>query len=622
MTKIKRPATFKPNTLALAIALAATAPAHAVDFTVGEIDGQIDSSLSVGASWGTAKADKDLIGINNGGRGFSSTADDGRLNFKRGETFSKIFKGVHDLQLKYGDSGVFLRGKYWYDFQLKDEDTEFKNIDDHGRKEGAKSSGGEILDAFVYHNYSIGNLPGSVRVGKQVVSWGESTFIGNSINSINPIDVAAFRRPGAEIKEGLIPVNMIYLSQSVSDNFSVEGFYQLQWAQTVTDNCGTFFASSDAIANGCNNNNRVGSPAVAPLEPIAAARGLGFNVNQEGVEIPRAGDHDPRDSGQFGVALRWQTGDVDYAFYAMNYHSRTPFLSTQTATGVVSQAGAIGSGVCASQGLPANCLSNPAVPAAVRASLASATSGLLQSAALGRGQYTFDYPEDIKLYGLSFSTTLPTGTAWSGEFSYRPNAPVQINSVDLARALLNPLAAGSASPVASTEGAYNRGYNRKEISQLQTTFTQFFDQVMGAERLTLVAEIGYVHVGGLESTHDLRYGRDVVFGTPDDPTQLAAYGNGGFVTRDSWGYRARGVWDYPNVFAGVNLRPNVSWSHDVNGYGPNGLFNQGAKAISVGIDAELKNKYTASLAYTDYFGGDYNSLTDRDFLSLSVGVNF
>jgi hypothetical protein len=62
-----------------------------------------------------------------------------------------------------------------------------------------------------------------VRLGKQVVSWGESTFIGGGINSINPIDVSAFRRPGAEIKEGLIPVNMFYVSQSLTENLSAEG---------------------------------------------------------------------------------------------------------------------------------------------------------------------------------------------------------------------------------------------------------------------------------------------------------------------------------------------------------------------------------------------------------------
>jgi len=74
------------------------------------------------------------------------------------------------------------------------------------------------------------------------------------------------------------------------------------------------------------------------------------------------------------------------------------------------------------------------------------------------------------------------------------------------------------------------------------------------------------------------------------------------------------------VFAGVNLKPNVAWSHDVDGYGP--VFNEGAKAVSVGVDADYLNTYTASLSYTNFFGGDFNTLTDRDFLAFSVGVNF
>jgi hypothetical protein len=74
------------------------------------------------------------------------------------------------------------------------------------------------------------------------------------------------------------------------------------------------------------------------------------------------------------------------------------------------------------------------------------------------------------------------------------------------------------------------------------------------------------------------------------------------------------------VFAGINLSPNVAWSHDVDGYGPN--FSEGNKAISIGVNADYKNTYNASLSYTDFFGGDYNTTTDRDFVALSFGVNF
>ena len=623
MTKTTRQGIFQPKTLALAIALGSVAPAYAVTFNIGEIEGQLDSSMSIGASWSTADRDMDLVGTANGGTGYTQTGDDGRLNFKKGETFSKIFKGIHDLELRYRDSGFFIRGKYWYDFELKDENRLFKDISDSNRKEAAQSSGAQILDAFFYHNYYLGDLPGTVRLGKQVVSWGESTFIGNSINSINPLDAAAFRRPGAEIKEGLIPVNMLYVSQSLSDRLSMEAFYQLEWDQTIIDNCGTFFASNDVAADGCDDNYTVLSAtqrdgilaAGATIEQLNALIGadyyaglddLGITIGPEGVAIPRGGDRDARDSGQYGLAFRWLADAAEYGLYFMNYHSRTPTVGYKNAS--AAEIGAL----LGLLGTP-----SPGGPLPSGAQFGALASPAL----LSNGEYFLEYPEDIRLYGASFATTLPTGTAWSGEISYRPNLPVALNSTYttglLATGIGASIGAGDFAGAIGQAGAEHRGYNRKEVTQIQTTFTHFFDQVLGAGRVTVVGEIGYAHVGGLESKSELRYGRDSIYGL-DTPE----YGNDGFVTSDSWGYRLRALADYSNVFAGVNLTPNVSFSHDVHGYGPNGLFNEGSKAVSVGVDAVYQNSYTASLSYTDFFGGDYNTLVDRDFLALSVGVNF
>ncbi|MDH0645477.1 DUF1302 domain-containing protein [Pseudomonas sp. GD03858] len=633
--------------LPLAVSLASTlaSPAFAVSFNIGEIEGQFDSSLSVGASWSTANPNKNLIGANNGGRGLSQTSDDGHLNFKKGETFSKIFKGIHDLELKYGDTGVFVRGKYWYDFELKDENRQFKDISDSGRKEGAKSSGAELLDAFVYHNYSIADLPGTVRLGKQVVSWGESTFIGGGINAINPIDVSAFRRPGAEIKEGLIPVNMFYVSQSLTDNLTAEGFYQIEWDQTVVDNCGTFFSQPDVIADGCNNNlavlakqANVARSLSAQLGPFTGAamnalsgQGVSWGSPDEGVIVRRGPDRDARDSGQFGVALRYMYEPLNTEFggYFMNYHSRAPIFSGRGAAARFYNPANL-AGALARAGVPAGAATNPAL-----------LQALMPLYVAGNSSYYVEYPEDIRLYGLSFSTTLPTGTAWSGEISYRPNAPVQLNTTDILYSGLTPLDPNT-SVLKGTPDADQPGYRRKEITQLQTTFTHFFDQVMGAERLTMVGEIGWTHVGGLESSSKARYGRDPVYGPGPLPngrcrslnaTTLAGVEqnnlsryceNEGFTTSDSWGYRVRAIWDYNNVFAGVNLRPSVAWSHDVDGYspGPGGNFEEGRKAVSLGLDAEYQNTYTASLSYTNFFDGKYTTVDDRDFVALSFGVNF
>ena len=600
--------------LAVSLASVLATPAFALNFNIGEIEGSFDSSLSVGASWSTASPDMNLVGSANGGKGYTQTGDDGRLNFKSGETFSKIFKGIHDLELKYKDTGVFLRGKYWYDFELKDEGRHFKDISDRGRKEGAKSAGAQILDAFVYHNYAIADQPGTVRLGKQVVSWGESTFIQNGINAINPMDAAAFRRPGAEIKEALIPVNMFYVSQNFTEQLSMEAFYQIEWDQTILDNCGTFFASNDVAADGCNNNyhilNAEYTNLIKTYGPILAGAGLDLAYSDEGLMVPRGADRDARDSGQWGVAFRWLGDNTEYGIYAMNYHSRTPALSMHNA-----DAATIGTAL----GLITS--GNPTLALGGAAAL------------VGKGQYFMEYPEDIRLYGASFSTMLPTGTAWQGEISYRPNAPVQINTqamtLKLATSITGALQAGGPAAALAMAGVDHRGYNRKEITQIQSTFTHFFDQVLGAERATVVGEVGFTHVGGLESKKKTKYGRDANFGIigslvdPGD-TSVAKFGNQGFVTANSWGYRIRGILDYNDVFAGVNLKPNMAFSHDVDGYspGPIGAFNEGSMAVSFGLDAEYQNMYTASLAYTNFFEGRYNMLKDRDFVALSVGVNF
>ncbi|MCY1341719.1 hypothetical protein D9M69_276830 [compost metagenome] len=611
----------QPARLACAVSLAAlfSTSAHAIDFKIGEIDGQFDSTLSIGASWALRNPDPDLLG--------SSVTDDGRRNFEKGETFSKIFKGIHDLQLSHGDSGVFLRGKYWYDFELKDESRPFKDIDDHGRKTGAQSSGVQLLDAFAYHGYTIADLPGTVRLGKQVVSWGESTFIQGGINSINPVDVAALRRPGSEVKEGLIPVNMFYLSQNLTDNLTAELFYQLEWDQTIIDNCGTFFAPNDAISDGCTDLTTGPALDQNPLAQ-AALSPFGVDLTSEGIRIPRTGDNDARDSGQWGAALRWFAPalDSEFAAYFMNYHSRMPYISGVGSPNMADLAFA--GQLCANLGI-----NNPAICNAVMGSPDG--QALAQAYRLGTSQYFADYPEDIQLYGLSFSTSLPTGTTLAGEISYRPNMPIQINSVDLiAAAFGDP----SASPVLSSgyipvaNSAAFKGYQRKELTQAQVTATHFFDQVMGADRVTVIGEIGVTHVSGMGGD-GLRYGRSTTFGMGELAnnsictsllnTKTPQYcTDDGFTTSTSWGYRVRAMWEYSNLIEGVELKPSLAWSHDVNGYGPEPGFNEGAKAISLGLDAVYLNTYTASLSYTDYFGGDYNANTDRDYVALSFGVSF
>ncbi|WP_256829601.1 DUF1302 domain-containing protein [Pseudomonas sp. Pse1] len=617
---IRKTGVFQPHLLAAAVALGVATQAGAVDFELGEIQGKFDSTLSIGGSWSTRNPDKNFISNNSGtgvvGKGSARVIDDGRQNFRAGENFSTVFKGLHDLELKYGDSGAFVRGKYWYDFEQKDGSQHFYDISDQGRDQAASASGGQILDAFVYHNYTVADLPGNVRLGKQVVSWGESTFIPNGINTINPVDVSALRSPGSEVKEALVPVPMLYLSQGLTDNLTAEGFYQLEWKPTVVDNCGTFFGS-DSAATGCDDRNVVAGRDLAPGVAQNTGGAAAVATGRDDVYLPRGSSRDARDSGQFGLALRWflpDFNDTELGAYAMNYHSRGPYISeTQTIGRYTPIAG---------------------LPPAVNAAQA-------QFAAIRGANYFLDYPEDIRLYGLSFATNI-SGLSLNGEISYRPNMPLQINTPDLTSAAsgnrVSPIFVSGTESV--SPGAIINGYKRMPFTQAQVTATKLFNQVLGADRLTLVGEVGYDHISGIGPADgtDLRFGRNPVFGggelpgaanascigtgvgTPGASNPQQQCNNNGFYTTSSWGYRLRGQLDYPNAIAGVNLSPNMAFSHDVNGFGP--TFEEGVKAVSLGLGADYRNTYTASLAYTDFFGGRFNTATDRDFVSLSFGVNF
>ncbi|GAA6130550.1 DUF1302 domain-containing protein [Halopseudomonas sabulinigri] len=587
--------------LPLAIGLASfSGSANAISFSLGEVEGQFDSQLSVGASWSMEDADKRFIhnatsvdGEPQGGKAVARTSDDGRLNYKKGDAFSKIFRGVHDLELRYGNSGAFVRGKYWYDFETKDGSQRFYDINDDGRNPLVQSSGVALLDAFVYHNYFIGNNPGNIRLGRQVVSWGESTFIQNSINSINPIDVAALRRPGAELKEGLLPVEMLYLSQGLTENLSMEAFYQLKWAPYALDNCGTFFGA-DTLAEGCVDRLVVGGMDMPQGEQPAGTYIVRARHNKEA-----------SDDGQFGVAFRYfapELNDSEFGFYAMNYHSRAPIYSNITGP----QVGINGVG--------------------------------------GGAGYFFEYPEDIRLYGVSFQTSV-SGVSLGGEISYRPNMPLQINTGDMSR---TALASGSAFEDNTHRnldglpaGTYLQGYERKEFYQAQVTAIKFVERVLGASRLALVGEAGVNYIGGMGN---VKYGRDSLFGqspwqASDAPntgapgTCSSQTGNAasdgyqdswceddGFMTDWSYGYRLRASLNYSNVFAGVNLTPTLAWSHDVDGYGPN--FTEDAKSVSVGLDADYANRYNAGISYTSFFDGKYNTSVDRDYASLTFSVSF
>ena len=84
-----------------------------------------------------------------------------------------------------------------------------------------------------------------VRAGRQVISWGESTFIPNGINVINPVDLSKLRIPGSELKEAFLPTTGLWANLELTKNASLEGFYLTNHDKIRIDPRGSYFSNND-----------------------------------------------------------------------------------------------------------------------------------------------------------------------------------------------------------------------------------------------------------------------------------------------------------------------------------------------------------------------------------------
>lgn len=603
--------------------LAIVVQAHSAEFEWGEVSGRANGSLSAGGIWSAEKPEGQNIfqgNANSIGYGranqFNPTGarniDDGHLNFRKRNLVSSPITLLGEMELNWRNYGVFIRGKAWYDYTLSNREVDFghssngyqanSKLDDSHFDKLAKFQGAQIMDAYVFGDFDVAGHSLHGRAGNQVVNWGEGLFFQNGINSINPVDVAALRRPGSQLKEALVPVPMLYANLELTDALSLEAFYQLEWRKSVLEGCGTFFSANDFITSGCYGVPRL-APALDPNDGFAQDNDLIIN---------RADDNDPRDSGQFGLALRYYADSIGTEFggYAMNIHSRTPYASVLVD------------------------------------SRATAGAGWLPGQQATNTRYFADFPEDIRIFGLSFSSNI-WGTSVFGEYSFRPNQPVQLATGDLIPAFGAPqspamfpgligqnLTLGQDALNAVPGSAYN-GYDRLKISQLSLGFIKNIPQVLGADSFNLLGEVGMKYVHDMPSLDERRYiktdiyGSDLANGSAGGCAAGAtvakykkyACSKDGYATDFSWGYRLRAQLNYPGVLAGVNLSPFLAFGQDVKGWSYDSNFVQDRLLGSLGVKADYLQNYSAELSWSST-GNTPFAVTDRDFIALSLRMGF
>ena len=593
---------LKASTVAVALALSGTANAIQFNYDNG-FSGSFDSTFSYGISVRAQEKSKTLIGLANGGVSRSVNDDDGDQAYKKGSPFSQLIKGTHELSGKYEGWSMLVRGTYFVDTEARGA----SNLGPIGRDRLAQDA--KILDAFVAKTFDVGGKNLSLRAGRQVISWGESTFIPNSINVINSFDVSKLRTPGSEIKEALIPTSTLFGSLELTKQASVEGFVLFNHDKFKLDPKGSYFSNNDTASDDSNllivsfgrrkdlNGKAPGNPVPPTTPGLGAPLQALFGVFDPAaaVWVPRKADRDPKDKGQYGVAFRYlasELNNTEFGLYYINYHARTPVLSAVKGT-----------------------------PTSVLTGVTLGTTNV--GAAVGQtgtASYFAEFPADRKLYGFSFNTAGPVGIALQGEVSYRPNQPLQLASAEVILAALSapnlisgfltiPGTVTAARPFGVSaaalvpDGTEITGWRAVKMTQFQMTGTKGIPNVLKADQLILVGEFGYTKYNGLTSGQKFAGPATNLPATLEGSVagQAGSVQQTGYITENSWGYRLVSSLQYPNAIFSGNLTPRVAFSHDVRGVSQ--TFNQGVKAFSFGAGLEIKKQLNFDVSYNMFFGG-------------------
>jgi hypothetical protein len=255
--------------------------------------------------------------------------DDGDRNFGKGLISNRVDL-LSEADLTYKNVGARISGAAWYDSvynrhtdndspftynALSVANTEFTDAARrlHGRK-------AELLDAFVFANGQLGEMPVTVRLGRHALVYGETLFYGaNGIAAAQqPIDVVKAQSvPNTQFKELIRPVGQVSGQVQLKSNLSLGAYYQYQWEANRLAAAGSYFSFVDNIGAGVES-----LILGAPPTPRSVF----------------AGEVQAKDSGQGGMQLKWspEGSDVDLGLYAARYHSKSPEVVlglVQTAAG-------------------------------------------------------------------------------------------------------------------------------------------------------------------------------------------------------------------------------------------------------------------------------------------------
>lgn len=628
-----------------ALGIAAGRSAGAANFEVGDANIQVDTTVSAGVGIRVEERNCKLIFVGNSGCNPNpafSNADDGNLNFGKGRVYSNLYKATVDVVADWKNYGAFFRGSVFYDLVNQEINPERTPLAREARyresaiESGVVGMGYRLLDAYGYGDWAPGGHPVHVRIGNQVINWGESVFFQGGINSNLIFEVSKLRSPGAEVKEGFLPAPAVRVSAELFQrdgigNLSVEGYYQFYWFQTQLDPVGSYFSFSDLTGRGAQGffvGPDPGSqdktpeevfestfPAMPPQvtrpptgeqaldDLIANIRFFRPDLDPRIVTplpaffpqgIPLLGDREPRKQGQWGAALRFFSEPIrtEFGLYYSRFHAKTPQVGFVAATRNLQLQPMYVDFPDSIFGIPLPLPPLPAVAAGFPVPVG----------------YFREFVEDIDLFGASFNTEV-WDISFAGEVSYQPRSPVPITTA-FTDAIDRTLASGR---VEEVSGFVREKRIQASLAAIMTwgpgdPYVGALVRLLQPSTMAVTAEVAVVNYPGLDS--------DISYAGPGFTTD---------VDRTSFGYVMRVQGDYDNPWGvPITITPRVSFSHDIVGNTP-GLtpFIHQRKSFSVGVQVDYLQVWQFDLAYTNNFGaGTQNLLADRDFVTLSLTRGF
>lgn len=304
---------FTLRSVALAVLTVGVGAAQAFTFEVGDLRGNFDSTVSAGT--GIRARAPSCQAVTDGATGpgapagclapTSALGDQGDLNYGKGDFFTGYLKGNHELLVKAPGDFTFLGRVNWVRDFLSTHTTGILSattppeltdgLADDARKDLKFKA--RLLDLWVSKSFQVGEQQARVRIGNQVVSWGESLFLPGGINSTNAMDIMRLSQPGTQLKEVYLPAPMISVASGLARGLNFEAYLQTNWNKSYFPPTGSYWS---------------------------VVNGLGRGHESYGLAEKRA-----RNSGQWGVALRYapQGLQLNLGAYAMNYHDKTPNFS-------------------------------------------------------------------------------------------------------------------------------------------------------------------------------------------------------------------------------------------------------------------------------------------------------